>query len=93
VNLAEEMGDLFWYIAVICDALEVSFEDVMERNIAKLKARYGDKFTEHAATNRNLEEERRILETTHAEFTAEREKALIQSDKGGLRNPDVQVPG
>lgn len=34
----------------------------MERNIAKLKARFPDKFTEHAANNRDLEKERKILE-------------------------------
>lgn len=37
-------------------------EDARERNIAKLKARYGDKFTEAAALERNLEIERKILE-------------------------------
>lgn len=37
-------------------------EQARERNIAKLKARYGDKFTEAAALERNLELERTILE-------------------------------
>lgn len=62
-NLAEELGDVMWYIAIACDALGVSLEGVMEKNIAKLKARYGDKFTQHAALNRNLEAERTILES------------------------------
>lgn len=62
VNLEEELGDLFWYIAIMSDALGVPFENIMEKNIAKLKARYGDKFTETAALERNLEAEREILE-------------------------------
>lgn len=62
VNMAEEMGDLFWYIAILSDALGVSFEEVMSKNIAKLKARYGDKFSETAALERNLTAEREILE-------------------------------
>lgn len=62
VNLAEELGDLMWYVAIACDTLGVSLQEVMEKNIAKLKARYGDKFTEEAALNRNLEKERTILE-------------------------------
>jgi len=62
VNMAEEMGDLFWYIAILSDALGVSFEEVMNKNIAKLKARYGDKFSETAALERNLTVEREILE-------------------------------
>lgn len=62
VNLSEEMGDVFWYCAIISDELGVNFAQVMETNIAKLKARYGDKFSESAATTRNLEVERKILE-------------------------------
>lgn len=62
VNLAEEMGDLFWYSALIADELGVDFESVMERNIAKLKARYGEKFTEERAEKRNLDTERNILD-------------------------------
>lgn len=63
VNLAEEMGDVFWYLAVLSDVLEAPFEQVMEKNIAKLRARYGDKFTSEKALNRDLETERKILES------------------------------
>lgn len=40
-----------------------TLEDARERNIAKLKARYGEKFTEAAALERNLAAERAILES------------------------------
>lgn len=63
VNLAEELGDLFWYMAIMSDALGVSFDDIQEKNIAKLKARYGAKFSEAAALNRDLDTERKILES------------------------------
>ena len=63
VNLAEEMGDLFWYMAIVADELGFEFEEVMEKNIAKLKARYGEKFTEEAAEKRDLNREREILDT------------------------------
>ncbi|WP_290730074.1 nucleoside triphosphate pyrophosphohydrolase family protein [Halobacteriovorax sp. JY17] len=62
VNLAEEMGDLFWYLAIVADELGVDMSDVMARNIEKLKARYGEKFSEEKAENRDLESERKILE-------------------------------
>lgn len=62
VNLKEEMGDLFWYLAIACDELDVEFEPLMERNIAKLKARYGEKFSETKAEKRDLATEREILE-------------------------------
>ena len=63
VNLKEEMGDLFWYLAIACDELNVEFEPLMETNIAKLKARYGEKFSEQRAENRDLGTERTILES------------------------------
>ena len=63
VNLAEELGDIFWYCARIAKTLGVTFEEPQERNISKLIARYGDKFTEEKALNRDLKTERTILET------------------------------
>lgn len=62
VNLGEEMGDIFWYCAIIADELGLDFAKVMDTNIAKLKARYGEKFTEQAAQERDLGTEREILE-------------------------------
>jgi NTP pyrophosphatase (non-canonical NTP hydrolase) len=62
VNLREEMGDIFWYCAIIADQLDVDFSTVMERNITKLKARYGEKFSEVKANSRDLDTERQILE-------------------------------
>lgn len=62
VNLAEEIADNLWYCAMALRALGTDFETAMERNIAKLKARYPEKFTEELAENRNLDKERAILE-------------------------------
>jgi NTP pyrophosphatase (non-canonical NTP hydrolase) len=61
-NCIEELGDALWYIAIACDVLNIYIEEVMEKNIAKLKARYGEKFNEEDALNRDLENERNILE-------------------------------
>jgi NTP pyrophosphatase (non-canonical NTP hydrolase) len=38
----------------MADEIGFSFEDVMEKNLEKLKARYGDKFTKDKAINRDL---------------------------------------
>jgi len=62
INLKEEIGDLLYYIAISLDELGVTFEEVMDKNIAKLKARYPDKFTKEKALNRDLEKEREVLE-------------------------------
>jgi len=62
VNIKEELGDCLYYIARMCDMYGFTFEEVMETNINKLKVRYGTKFSEAAALNRDLEAERKILE-------------------------------
>lgn len=62
-HMKEELGDLLWYVARIMDWYGFTFESVMETNIAKLRARYGDKFTEYAALNRDLAKEREVLES------------------------------
>ncbi len=62
-NVIEELGDCLWYIALACNALGVDMSTVMKKNIAKLKARYPDKFTEYEAAedNRDRQTERNIL--------------------------------
>lgn len=62
VNLIEELGDVMWYCAIMSEAIGISFENVWETNIAKLKKRYPDKFTSEKALTRDLEGERKILE-------------------------------
>lgn len=43
-------------------SLGYTWKDACERNIAKLARRFGDKFSEHAALNRDLDAERQELE-------------------------------
>jgi len=43
-KLKEEIGDLLWYIALCITGIDSSFEEIMEQNIAKLKARYPEQF-------------------------------------------------
>ena len=62
VNIKEEIGDIFWYVAILCKVGGFTIEEVQEVNIAKLRARYPNAFTEFDANNRDLITERRILE-------------------------------
>lgn len=39
-HLKIELGDILWYAAQACMALDVTFEEIMERNYKKLSARY-----------------------------------------------------
>jgi len=63
VNFKEEIGDIMWYLAIALDSINSSWEEVWDLNIAKLKARYPDKYTDCNALTRNLEIERKILES------------------------------
>lgn len=38
-DLAKELGDVVWYIAVMADSLGLSFDDIMQRNVTKLQDR------------------------------------------------------
>lgn len=61
-NVVEEIGDIFWYAYITLDALGVTADEAKAKNIAKLKKRYGDKFTTEAALVRDLNAEREVLE-------------------------------
>jgi NTP pyrophosphatase (non-canonical NTP hydrolase) len=61
-NIIEEIGDSLWYAGILADMVKqlnagVTLEMVMGLNIAKLDKRYGKKFTEFAAQNRDVDEE------------------------------------
>lgn len=62
-NFIEEVGDVLWYIAIGLNAVGSTFEEAQRINIAKLRKRYPEKFTEYDANNRDLKGEREVLET------------------------------
>lgn len=66
INLKEEIGDLDWYIALACDILKTTLSEIQATNIAKLRQRYPEKFTDENALERDLSAERAILETNLA---------------------------
>lgn len=43
-KLAEEIGDVLWYAALLADATGMDLGWIAEKNIAKLQARYPDGF-------------------------------------------------
>ena len=48
-----ELGDLMWYVAQACMALEVSLDEVVARNVKKLEKRYpGGQFDVYYSENR-----------------------------------------
>lgn len=62
-NIKEEIGDIMWYIGNFCFMNHIDMEDILTTNIAKLESRYPEKFSQYHATHRDLEKERKILES------------------------------
>jgi NTP pyrophosphatase (non-canonical NTP hydrolase) len=62
VNIVEELGDLLWYVSLLMKEMNVTYDEVTTINIDKLKLRYPNKFTENNANNRNIDDERQLLE-------------------------------
>jgi NTP pyrophosphatase (non-canonical NTP hydrolase) len=52
-KVAEELGDVLWYAALVCDALGMTMSEVMEANIDKLRRRYPDGFSREESVNRD----------------------------------------
>lgn len=51
-ELAKELGDVVWYIAVFAHTLGLSFDDVMQRNLKKLADRQQRDVIKGAGDNR-----------------------------------------
>ena len=52
-HMKRELGDICWYIAQACMALDTTFDEIIEMNVDKLKARYpGGEFNVHKSENR-----------------------------------------
>jgi len=52
-HMKRELGDICWYLAQACMALDTTFDEVIEMNVDKLQARYpGGSFDVHKSENR-----------------------------------------
>lgn len=69
VNVIEEVGDGLWYDAIILSALRTTFDESQRINIAKLRARFPEKFTTTDAIDRDISHERKVLEDNGGRFT------------------------
>lgn len=50
--VSKELGDVLWYLAVMADGLGISLEQIAQQNIAKLRERYPEGFSETRSLNR-----------------------------------------
>lgn len=52
-HLADELGDIAWYLAEAATALDLPLETILQANIDKLKRRYPDGFDTQKSIERN----------------------------------------
>ena len=52
-HLRSELGDIMWYVAQGCIALDTTIEEIIDINTAKLKDRYPGGFDEFRSDNRD----------------------------------------
>ena len=52
-HMKRDLGDICWYIAQACMALDTTFDEIIEMNVEKLEKRYpGGSFDVHHSENR-----------------------------------------
>lgn len=51
-KLIKELGDVAWYLALGCEVLGTTLEDVLQLNVDKLRARYPDGFDPEKSLHR-----------------------------------------
>lgn len=52
VHAKKELGDVMWYVALMCDSFGWNLDELLDMNINKLKARYPKGFDTVLANNR-----------------------------------------
>ena len=57
-HLIIELGDIMWYVAQACKALEVSMDDVVARNVQKLMKRYPEGYFDVYYSENRAEDDR-----------------------------------
>jgi NTP pyrophosphatase (non-canonical NTP hydrolase) len=59
-RLASELGDVLWYVAGMCTALNIDMKEVAQYNIEKLVKRYPEGFKTEDSVNRVEENEENV---------------------------------
>ena len=54
LKLKDELGDVLWYAAIICEALSITLDDVMGHNVKKLLLRYPYGFEAERSIHREV---------------------------------------
>jgi NTP pyrophosphatase (non-canonical NTP hydrolase) len=91
-EMAEELGDVLWYVANLAEKLDLQLDDVAERNLRKIRGRW----PQHGQTlplpigDEHFPEDERLPRQTHVRFVESQEngKTIVR-----LYGPDGQQLG
>jgi len=61
-NVAEEVGDLMYYLARLADVCDTSLLEIMQANNRKLRERFSDSFVEENALDRDTDAEKTAID-------------------------------
>lgn len=53
-HMKKEIGDVMWYVAMICHSMGWKLDEILQMNVDKLKARYPEGFDVIKANNRKV---------------------------------------
>ena len=56
VAIKKEIGDVMWYVAMMCESFGFDMCEIAQMNIDKLKARYPEGFSEERSQNRKADD-------------------------------------
>ena len=51
-HLKKEIGDVMWYVAMLCESFDFNIDEILKINVCKLKSRYPDGFDTEKANRR-----------------------------------------
>ncbi len=51
-KMKKELGDIMWYVAMMCESMHFDLDEIMQMNIDKLKARYPEGFDPEKSQHR-----------------------------------------
>ncbi len=80
-KLIIELGDVLWYVALLAQALGVTIDEIMQLNIAKLKARYPEGFDAVRSSTKNEQAEQAAIRSGSSIDTSSQE-AIQHMRKG-----------
>ena len=55
-HLEKEIGDVMWYVAMICYSFGFDLDEILQKNVDKLKARYPEGFDTVRSNNRAIDD-------------------------------------